>query len=147
MFTYQLNASAKCTVPVSSSTVTMLPSGQSRNDAFSDGIRSTVGGLQPQIDTIVRRVLDGRVIRPATEYDDGGNHNTVKLSTSDAALQKSTAFFEAEELQLLGLTPVRGLLLYGPPGCGMCHMVTLFHSLYLRCHILLHLFLNSNSIN
>lgn len=32
--------------------------------------------------------------------------------------QLALAAMEAEELELLGLTPVRGLLLYGPPGCG-----------------------------
>ena len=32
--------------------------------------------------------------------------------------QLSMAAIEAEELELLGLAPVRGLLLYGPPGCG-----------------------------
>jgi hypothetical protein len=80
-------------------------SGRDRNEAFRADFRSAVGGLQPQIDAIVRRVLDGRVIRPADE--DGA-------ATSAAA---STAL-EAEELDLLGLSPVRGLLLYGPPGCG-----------------------------
>jgi vesicle-fusing ATPase len=65
---------------------------------------------QPQIDAIVRRVLDGRVIRPAQE-----DANAVKDETTTAL---SIAAMEAEELAILGLTPVRGLLLYGPPGCG-----------------------------
>ena len=30
----------------------------------------------------------------------------------------SSTALEAEELEMLGLSPVRGLLLYGPPGCG-----------------------------
>jgi vesicle-fusing ATPase len=59
--------------------------------------QSALGGLQPQIDTIVRRVLEGRV-----------------LLRSDP----STTPMEARELASLGLEPVRGLLLYGPPGCG-----------------------------
>ena len=103
--------------------VTMLQSGKSRNDAFRDGMRTTVGGLQPQIDTIVRRVLDGRVIRPATEYDDGNNN-----SAASATSFQSTASLEAEELQVLGLTPVRGLLLYGHPGCGTFVLILHFHS-------------------
>ena len=114
MFDYQpVESTATKTMPAP---VTILPSGQSRNNAFRDGMQSTVGGLQSQIDTIVRRVLDGRVIRPATEYDDGSSTFNV---TDEPALQ-STASLEAEELQSLGLTPVRGLLLYGPPGCGTC---------------------------
>ena len=81
-------------------------SGNERNEAFRTEFRSSVGGLQKQIDAIVRRVLDGRVIRPDTTDADEG----------DAPL--TTAALEAEELALLGLNPVRGLLLYGPPGCG-----------------------------
>lgn len=59
--------------------------------------QSSLGGLKAQIDTIVRRVLDGRVLLRS---------------------ESSTAALEACELACLGLVPVRGLLLYGPPGCG-----------------------------
>ncbi len=110
--------------------------GKDRNDAFASGFRSRVGGLGPQIDSIVRRVLDGRVIRPA-EVDGDGNLLSYReakemvgdddvagdagdgLSSLDGAARRlSLAALEAEELALLGLAPVRGLLLYGPPGCG-----------------------------
>ncbi|GAX16873.1 hypothetical protein FisN_5Hh246 [Fistulifera solaris] len=59
--------------------------------------QAALGGLQPQIDTIVRRVLEGRVLLRSNS---------------------STTPMEARELVSLGLVPVRGLLLYGPPGCG-----------------------------
>lgn len=105
-------------------------SGSDRNEAFTSGFQQRVGGLGKQIDAIVRRVLDGRVIRPA-ETDENGNllsYKEAKQQTSaegdelgyldNASKQISLAALEAEELSLLGLTPVRGLLLYGPPGCG-----------------------------
>ena len=102
--------------------------GKNRNDAFASDFRSRVGGLSTQIDCIVRRVLDGRVMRPA-EVDDNGNLLTYKeakesasmedfSSLDDTSRQLSLAALEAEELALLGLNPVKGLLLYGPPGCG-----------------------------
>ena len=84
-------------------------SGKNRNDAFESDFKSNVGGLQKQIDAIVRRVLDGRVIRPASEDD-----NNVEEDETSSAL--AVAALEAEELAVLGLTPVKGLLLYGPPG-------------------------------
>jgi vesicle-fusing ATPase len=87
-------------------------SGKDRNDAFESDFKTSVGGLQPQIDAIVRRVLDGRVLRPVQEDSD----NTVSKDETTSAL--SMAAMEAEELAVLGLTPVRGLLLYGPPGTG-----------------------------
>jgi ATPase family associated with various cellular activities (AAA) len=87
----------------------MSLSGKQRNEAFSSDFQSTVGGLQPQIDAIVRRVLDGRVIRPADADEKIPDGTTAELAL---------AAMESEELALLGLTPVRGLLLYGPPGCG-----------------------------
>ena len=102
--------------------------GKDRNDAFASDFRSRVGGLSTQIDCIVRRVLDGRVMRPA-EVDDNGNLLTYKeakesasmeefSSLDDTSRQLSLAALEAKELALLGLNPVKGLLLYGPPGCG-----------------------------
>lgn len=96
--------------------------GKDRNDAFVSDFRSRVGGLSTQIDTIVRRVIDGRVMLPA-EVDDNGNLLTYKEaenfpSLDDTSRRLSLAVLEAEELALLGLTPVKGLLLYGPPGCG-----------------------------
>ena len=85
-------------------------SGRARNDAFKSDFTSKVGGLQPQIDSIVRRVLDGRVVRPA---------EVVDAETKDeVTYELAKATREAEQLALLGLTPVKGLLLYGPPGCG-----------------------------
>jgi vesicle-fusing ATPase len=87
----------------------MSLSGKQRNEAFSSDFQSSVGGLQPQINAIVRRVLDGRVIRPADADEKAQDGTTAELAL---------AAMESEELALLGLTPVRGLLLYGPPGCG-----------------------------
>ena len=84
-------------------------SGAARNQAFENDFTSSVGGLKPQIDAIVRRVLDGRVIRPATDTD----HNNENDSEDETTAALSMAAMEAEELAVLGLTPVRGLLLYG----------------------------------
>ena len=93
--------------------------GKDRNDAFASGFRSRVGGRGSQIDSIVRRVLDGRIIRPA-EVDDSGNLLSYKeakmsmedgndeLSLDNTSKQLSLASMEAEELALLGLTPVKG---------------------------------------
>lgn len=86
-------------------------SGKARNDAFQADFTNQVGGLQSQIDSIVRRVLDGRIIRPASEDDNGVKDDEISTSLAAAAM-------ESEELAALGLTPVRGLLLYGPPGTG-----------------------------
>ena len=96
-------------------------SGQSRNEAFKSDFQTSVGGLQTQIDAIVRRVLDGRIIRPADEETNDTNENTNSNQNASGDMtqaQLSMAAIEAEELELLGLAPVRGLLLYGPPGCG-----------------------------
>lgn len=86
-------------------------SGKDRNDAFESDFKTSVGGLGKQIDAIVRRVLDGRVIRPVDE-------DANKDSSDDTTTALTMAAMEAEELAVLGLTPVRGLLLYGPPGTG-----------------------------
>jgi vesicle-fusing ATPase len=112
-------------------------SGRERNEAFRSDFVSSVGGLQSQIDAIVRRVLDGRVIRLADSTKEG-------VEADDTSRGLSLAAMEAEELALLGLTrkcrpahpavlmrepyanllsfysitAVKGLLLYGPPGCG-----------------------------
>jgi vesicle-fusing ATPase len=80
--------------------------GKERKDAIAAHFQSSVGGLQPQIDSIVRRVLDGRSIY-STHAEDG---------TSRTAINRSR--LEAKDLLLLGLQPVRGLLLYGRPGVG-----------------------------
>ena len=59
---------------------------------------TVLGGLQPEIQSIIRRVLDGR----RRSIDE-------KSPTSSSELQTMLEF---------GLSPVRGLLLYGKPGCG-----------------------------
>jgi len=105
----------------------MALSGRERNEAFTSNFRSSVGGLSTQIESIVRRVLDGRIIRPADPDDVTPYDPTARSTTTDDDQSPSTtaspndlaiAALESEELALLGLTPVRGLLLYGPPGCG-----------------------------
>mmetsp|Transcript_13122 Transcript_13122/g.38603 ORF Transcript_13122/g.38603 Transcript_13122/m.38603 type:complete len:524 (-) Transcript_13122:135-1706(-) len=70
------------------------------DDQFSAHLKRRVGGLQPEIEAIIRRVLDGRAISPEPR---GG---------------KDKSALEAKELSALGLSPVRGLLLYGPSGTG-----------------------------
>lgn len=77
--------------------------GKERNEYLTTSFTENVGGLKPQIDAIVRRVLDGRIYRS----DD-----------ADCEQLGSQSLMEAKELESLGLTAVRGLLLYGPPGCG-----------------------------
>jgi vesicle-fusing ATPase len=87
--------------------------GAARNEAFAHDFSATVGGLRPQIDMIVRRVLDGRMIRPVDEL---GNRNANDNSGHNP--NDPTLALDAEELSALGLAPVRGLLLHGPPGTG-----------------------------
>ena len=75
----------------------------------STSFYSSLGGLRPQISEIIRRVLDGRVLaRPPGELAPGEQDelSTVRLRR------------EMQSLADLGLKPVRGLLLHGPPGCG-----------------------------
>ena len=90
----------------------MSLSGRDRNAAFEKDFQSSVGGLGKEVSMIIRRVLDGRVLKPADEDDAVGDEG----DSTNAEL--SVASMEAEELAALGLSPVRGLLLYGPPGCG-----------------------------
>ena len=77
--------------------------GKEWNDFIQQSFTENVGGLESQIQSIVRRVLDGRVFRAMDDSDDDNTKASV---------------FEAKALEELGLSPVRGLLLYGPPGCG-----------------------------
>ena len=81
-------------------------SGNERNQFIEDTFTKRVGGLQPQIQSIVRRVLDGRVFRSYSA--DGENDEQVGLQS----------WKEAKELESLGLTSVKGLLLWGKPGTG-----------------------------
>ena len=102
-------------------------------------------GLVRQIEFIVLRVLDGRVIRPAEEINAARERRmrrkrkrrrqSCSLSSSSLEEKEDTTHdddtvyddddndeedndVEADELRMLGLTSVPGLLLYGSPGCG-----------------------------
>ncbi len=83
----------------------LILSGRGRNKYLEASFTETVGGLRPQIESIVRRVLDGRVFRSIDEDGEG-------------EIVGEQSLLDAKELEALGLRPVRGLLLYGPPGCG-----------------------------
>lgn len=92
---------------------------------FHSTFASSVGGLGPQIESIVRRVLDGRVIRPVAPDD----YEAIASTTTSFHQQRST---EAKALAELGLEPVRGLLLHGPPGCGKVgHCIFILEQWYL----------------
>ena len=89
----------------------LLTTGQGYLDYLESSFTASVGGLQPQIDSIIRRVLDGRAIGSTTEAIDG--NTTLATSSADNIRRQ-----EMESLLELGLQPVRGLLLYGLPGTG-----------------------------
>lgn len=107
----------------------MSLSGKDRNVAFANDFRSSVGGLGDEVAMIIRRVLDGRVLKPADEDDavgDEGDSTTAELSV---------ASMEAEELAALGLSPVRGLLLYGPPVSFIVCCYSSMHFSFLFCFL------------
>lgn len=86
----------------------------SEDESYVDMLHSTftssVGGLRPQIESIVRRVLDGRVILPASDQP-------MEVATNATSFHQKRSK-EAKALADLGLEPVRGLLLHGLPGVG-----------------------------
>eukprot|EP00957_Ditylum_brightwellii_P166703 12690296-Ditylum_brightwellii.AAC.1 len=77
-----------------------------------------VGGLQPQINAIIHCVFDGHIIRPEEEVEEEEGGGEDNYGGDVTARELSLASMEAEELALLGLSPVWGLLMYGPPGCS-----------------------------
>jgi ATP-dependent 26S proteasome regulatory subunit len=70
---------------------------------YLEGLESTfttvLGGLGKEIESIVRRVLDSRAM-------------TQKAGSASVRAKEMQAMLD------LGLQPVKGLLLHGPPGCG-----------------------------
>ena len=94
-----------------------VPANVQVSATLHQAIESSVGGLQPQIQAIVRRVLDSQVIRPAeTDYFIASNETNTNVYLDSTSASISAVALEAEELALMGLTPVKGFLLYGPPG-------------------------------
>jgi vesicle-fusing ATPase len=90
------------TVPNNMKTTAMSQNALGYNYTLNDvetRFSTVLGGLKPEIQSIVRRVLDGRV-HP----------------------ESSTRSEEFRALLDLGLSPVRGVLLYGLPGCGKTAM-------------------------
>ena len=81
----------------------IISGGKERDDLLQRSLSAKVGGMQPAINNIVRRVLSGRAFNSLVEV---GDEDPIY------------GMLEARELQALGLSPVRGLLLYGPSGCG-----------------------------
>lgn len=63
---------------------------------YQSEFTSVLGGLESQIEAIVRRVLEGRALLGT---------NTIHTEELQAMLD-------------LGLHPIKGILLHGPPGCG-----------------------------
>jgi vesicle-fusing ATPase len=71
-------------------------------DRLEASLSTAVGGCGDQISAIVRRCCQGRQLREDLYGSEGGVGGGL----------------EAAELEALGLSPVRGLLLHGPPGNG-----------------------------
>ena len=89
---------------------------------WETSLQSSLGGLRPQIEEVVRRVLDGRIFVPfdedaeiASSDDSSEEANSTSSNNRLQRLQRQT---EMATLLELGIKPVRGLLLYGPPGTG-----------------------------
>lgn len=70
-----------------------------RSTLWESRFTSVLGGLSTEIEAIIRRVLDGRTLAQDSDSKNA-QHDDMKMMLE------------------LGLHPVRGLLLYGPPGCG-----------------------------
>jgi len=81
--------------------------GKRRNDALKNHLQSRIGGLQPQINAIVCRVLHSRSIFSASNND---------FDDDDDSMTKTK--LEVRELATVGIQPVRGLMLYGKSGTG-----------------------------
>lgn len=69
-------------------------------DDLSTPFTSVLGGLSTEVEAIIRRVLDGRAMANSSTSTGGRRTDDMKMMLD------------------LGLHPVRGLILHGPPGTG-----------------------------
>ena len=98
------------------------------NVLLQSHLYTSLGGMRPQIEEIVRRVLDGRVFVPYNNKDDEevaeedvieeDTNKRLHTTTSSSTRKQQRNKEELTTLWDLGIKPVRGLLLYGKPGCG-----------------------------
>jgi SpoVK/Ycf46/Vps4 family AAA+-type ATPase len=98
-FDFPFQATSNKTIVVNTNILTSSGGGGGGNKYTLSQVEthfsSVLGGIRPEIDTIIRRVLDSRIRHSQTLHSN-----------------------ELQTLLDLGLSPVRGMLLYGAPGCG-----------------------------
>jgi len=87
-----------------------VAAGNDQGTVLETTLSSSVGGCRDEISEIVRRACQGRVL------------------SNDLGVNAKECELEAAELAALGLSPIRGVLLWGPPGECCCSLDVVYLS-------------------